>query len=353
MIDIINVTKRYRDYKAVDHLNLHVKRGEIFTLLGPSGCGKTTTLRCVAGFVKPDEGEIVVSGETLVSTSKGLFVEPRKRGMGMVFQNWAVWPHMNVFDNIAYGLRIQKLPKDEIERRVKDTLQIVKMEGFEKRYPHQLSGGQQQRVSLARTLAAQPRILLFDEPLSNLDAKLRDEMRFELREIQRKVGTTSIYVTHDQAEAFILSDRLAVMHEGRIHQVGDAEEIYGNPSTQFVADFIGLSNLLPVLVGDGFVTFNGQDIKCNVPHNVKTGENATLSIKAENVLFVPPSARDCNILGGQIVEASYLGASRDYSVRVGEKLIRVRTAPSIVLEKNQNVSLQLKSEHCVVIAKTD
>jgi iron(III) transport system ATP-binding protein len=351
MIDIIGITKKFHNVKAVDNINLHIEKGEFFSLLGPSGCGKTTTLRCVAGFVRPDEGKIVVSGETLVSISKEIFIPPARRGMGMVFQSWAVWPHMNVFDNISYGLKIQKLPKDEIRRRVEDTLEIVRMKGFEKRYPQQLSGGQQQRVSLARALAPQPKILLLDEPLSNLDAKLRDEMRFELRQIQKKIGTTSIYVTHDQAEAMALSDRLAVMHEGRVHQVGDAEEIYKTPATQFVADFIGLTNLIRVKVDEGFVSFNGQQIECNVPKTLRTGDNATLSIKAENIRIVPITDTAKNVVRGEVIASAYLGDVRDYRIQVGESMIRVRTDPSLVLRKDEKVNVHLRPEHCVVIGE--
>jgi len=349
MIDVIGVTKRFDGVKAVDNVDLHIEKEEFFALLGPSGCGKTTTLRCVAGFVRPDEGEIVVSGEILVSVSKGVFVPPAKRGMGMVFQSWAVWPHMNVFDNIAYGLRIQKLPKDEVRRRVEDTLEIVRMRGFEKRYPQQLSGGQQQRVSLARALAPQPRILLLDEPLSNLDAKLRDEMRFELRQIQKRVGTTSIYVTHDQAEAMTLSDRLAVMHDGKVHQVGTAEQIYRNPETPFVADFIGLTNLILVNVGNGFVTFDDFQIDCNVPEALKTRGKAILSIKAENVKISPTPTTERNVLRGEVVASTYLGDVRDYRIRIGERLIRVRTDPSVVLSKGDEIAVHMKPEDCVVI----
>jgi len=351
MIDIVDVTKRFDDVKAVDNVSINIKKGEFFALLGPSGCGKTTTLRCVAGFVKPDEGEIIVSGETVVSVSKGVFVPPAKRGMGMVFQSWAVWPHMNVFDNIAYGLRIQKLRKDEIRRRVEDMLEIVQMRGLEKRYPQQLSGGQQQRVSLARALAPQPRILLLDEPLSNLDAKLRDEMRFELRQIQKKVGTTSIYVTHDQAEAMTLSDRLAVMHQGKVHQVGDAEQIYGRPATQFVADFIGLTNLIPAKIGDGYVSFDEWQIECNIPDALKACNDAILSIKAENVKIslTPDTGR--NIVRGEVVASAYLGDVRDYRIRIGERLIRARTDPSLVFGQGDSVYVHLKPEHCVVIGK--
>ncbi len=349
MIDVIGVTKRFDGVKAVDNVDLHIEKKEFFALLGPSGCGKTTTLRCVAGFVRPDEGEIVVSGEILVSASKGVFVPPAKRGMGMVFQSWAVWPHMNVFDNIAYGLRIQKLPRDEVRRRVEDTLEIVRMRGFEKRYPQQLSGGQQQRVSLARALAPQPRILLLDEPLSNLDAKLRDEMRFELRQIQKRVGTTSIYVTHDQAEAMTLSDTLAVMHDGRVHQVGTAEQIYTSPETPFVADFIGLTNLIPVKIGNGFVTFDDSEIDCNVPEALKTSDKATLSIKAENLKIFRTPGMERNVLRGEVVASAYLGDVRDYRIRIGERLIRVRTDPSVVLSKGDEIAVHVRPENCVVI----
>jgi len=349
MIDIVDMTKRFDCVKAADDVSLKIEKGEFFALLGPSGCGKTTTLRCVAGFVRPDEGEIIVSGETVVSVSRGVFVPPAKRGMGMVFQSWAVWPHMNVFDNIAYGLRIQRLRKDEIRRRVEDMLEMVRMKGLEKRYPQQLSGGQQQRVSLARALAPQPRILLLDEPLSNLDAKLRDEMRFELRQIQKKVSTTSIYVTHDQAEAMTLSDRLAVMHQGKVHQVGDAEQIYSRPATQFVADFIGLTNLIPVKIGDGFVSFDEWQIECNIPEPLKTGENATLSIKAENVKISLTPDTERNVVKGEVVASAYLGDVRDYRIQMGERLIRARTEPSLALNKGDRVCVHLKPEHCVVI----
>ncbi|MCD6348969.1 MAG: ABC transporter ATP-binding protein, partial [Candidatus Korarchaeota archaeon] len=219
-IRTVELTKVFGDVVAVDHVSLEIKHGEFFTLLGPSGCGKTTFLRTIAGLEMADEGRIYFDDQDITDLPAHL------RGTGMVFQNYALWPHMNVFDNIAYGLKIRKVPKSEIEKKVKEVLKLVKLEGLEKRTPHQLSGGQQQRVALARALVINPRVLLFDEPLSNLDAKLRIEMRAELKRIQRDLGITAIYVTHDQEEAMSISDRIAVMNRGRVMQVGTPKEIY-------------------------------------------------------------------------------------------------------------------------------
>ncbi len=232
-----NVTKVYGSVIAVDHVNLEIEHGELFTLLGPSGCGKTTTLRIIAGFEVPEEGKVFFDDEDVT------FKKPYHRGTAMVFQNYALWPHMTVYDNIAYGLRIRKIPEPEIRKKVKWVLELVKLEGLENRFPLQLSGGQQQRVALARALVVEPRVLLLDEPLSNLDAKLRIEMREEIKRIQRKLGITTIYVTHDQLEAMSISDRVAIMDKGRILQVGSPKEVYFYPRKLFVANFIGRSNI--------------------------------------------------------------------------------------------------------------
>ncbi len=232
-----NVTKVYGLVVAVDHANLEIEHGELFTLLGPSGCGKTTTLRIIAGFEVPEEGRVYFDDEDVT------FKKPYHRGTAMVFQNYALWPHMTVYDNIAYGLRIRKIPEPEIRKRVKWVLELVKLEGLENRFPLQLSGGQQQRVALARALVVEPRVLLLDEPLSNLDAKLRIEMREEIKRIQKRLGITTIYVTHDQLEAMSISDRVAIMNKGRILQVGTPREVYFYPRSIFVANFIGRSNI--------------------------------------------------------------------------------------------------------------
>src|SRR5262249_30541715 len=234
-IQVDRVTKRFGAVRAVQQLTLDIRDREFVTLLGPSGCGKTTLLRLIAGFGAPDEGEIRAGGRTL-STSAPV-VPPERRGMGMVFQNYAVWPHRTVYQNVAFGLRVRRVGRAETETRVRAALAMVNLSGLESRYPGQLSGGQQQRVALARSLVVEPGILLLDEPLSNLDAKLRERMRWELKELQRRTGITFVYVTHDQSEAMALSDRIAVMHQGVVLQVGTPREVYTQPSSKTVADF--------------------------------------------------------------------------------------------------------------------
>ena len=241
-LNLKNLTCRFGDVVAVDGIDLDIGDHELVSLLGPSGCGKTTTLRCIAGFESPDDGDILFDQ----SSVKGL--APEKRDLGMVFQNYALFPHMTVSGNLAYGLQMRKTDEQEIDRRIGETLDIVQLTGLGDRYPNQLSGGQQQRVALARALIIQPRILLLDEPLANLDAKLREEMRFFIRNLQKDIGITTIYVTHDQAESMVMSDRIVVMFNGRIHQIGQPAEIYNFPATQEIADFIGLSNFISCTV---------------------------------------------------------------------------------------------------------
>jgi iron(III) transport system ATP-binding protein len=236
------LTKRFGESAAVDDLNLEIADGEFVSLLGPSGCGKTTTLRLIAGFLQPDAGEIQVDRKVISSPSA--LLPPERRNMSMIFQTYAVWPHMTVFQNVAYGLKLKKLPRAEIAKKVERILRLVHLETLAERYPAELSGGQQQRVALARALVVEPQILLLDEPLSNLDANLREEMRFEIRRLHEEFRITTIYVTHDQAEAMVTSDRIAVMHQGRIVQVGGPEEIFDQPRTRFVAEFIGKTNIL-------------------------------------------------------------------------------------------------------------
>jgi len=237
-VRVKDLTKRFEDVIAVDHLNIHIAEGELCTLLGPSGCGKTTTLRCIAGFYTPDDGEIYF-GEKLVN-----LIPPFKRNTGMVFQNYALWPHMNVLNNIAYGLKVRGVRRHQIQDRVVEVLDLVHLEGLEDRLPSQLSGGQQQRVALARALIIEPDVLLLDEPLSNLDAKLRVEMRTEIKKIQKRLKITTVYVTHDQEEALSISDKITVMDNGRVQQVGTPRAIYEDPQNKFVADFIGIANFI-------------------------------------------------------------------------------------------------------------
>ena len=240
-IEIQSLFKRFRDVVAINRIQLEISQGEMLTLLGPSGCGKTTTLRCIAGLEKPDEGDIVIDGRPMLSQG---FVQPAQRGIGMVFQNYAVWPHMKVFNNVVYGLKLKKMSRQSIKEKGHQVLKLVGLDGLEDRYPSQLSGGQQQRVALARALVGNPKVLLLDEPLSNLDAKLREELRFEIKSLVRRMGITSVYVTHDQAEAMVISDRIAVMDSGNVVQVGTAHEIYERPANKFVADFIGTMNFM-------------------------------------------------------------------------------------------------------------
>jgi iron(III) transport system ATP-binding protein len=244
-IQIVDLEKHFGEVRALSGINLEIEKGEFFTLLGPSGCGKTTLLRTIAGFYHQDKGDVYIDGELINN------VPAYQRNTGMVFQNYAVFPHMTVFENVAYGLRVRKLSRDEVSTKVAAALKSVHLEGYEQRTPDKLSGGQQQRVGLARAMAIQPRVLLFDEPLSNLDAKLRIEMREEIRAVQKSLGITSIYVTHDQEEALVISDRIAVMNQGVIQQIGKPWEIYTNPQNTFVAYFVGKINMLTMQLGEG------------------------------------------------------------------------------------------------------
>ncbi|HWO43558.1 MAG TPA: ABC transporter ATP-binding protein [Candidatus Eisenbacteria bacterium] len=322
-----DIGKHYGDLWAVRHINLEVARGEFYTLLGPSGCGKTTLLRTIAGFIAPDEGAVFLDGEPVTR------VPPWKRNIGMVFQNYALWPHMTVFENVAFGLRERRFPRGEIQRRVLEVLEQVGLKGTEQRRPSQLSGGQQQRVALARTLVIQPRLLLLDEPLSNLDAKLRQEMRIELLKLQRDIGLTTIYVTHDQEEALTLSTRIAVMNLGQIIQEGKPREIYESPRDRFVTDFVGKSNLFSGTIMrslNGILeieTSEGFRIQARPPAAGKAGEAKKL------LLYVRPEAIDLidkaagapgtNRITGRVVASAYQGPLVEYEVEAGSRIIRV------------------------------
>lgn len=315
-----NITKRFGDVKAVDSFNAVIKDGEFVSILGPSGCGKTTMLRMIAGFEKSSEGEIYL-GDTLVSCAKSSklssFVPPEKRGIGMVFQSYAVWPHMNVFDNVAYPLKIKKLSKNVIKEKVDRALEMVHLEEYAQRLPNQLSGGQQQRVALARALVTEPKLLLLDEPLSNLDAKLRESMRFEIKELQRKLKMTVIYVTHDQAEAMAMSDRIIVMHKGVIQQIDKPVEVYENPANQIVADFIGLVNFIEAQTDENSVSMAKIDHKVDMKSSF-TGK-ALVAVRPENITI----STSGNGLKGTIAAKFYLGDSLDYRVQIKDEIIRV------------------------------
>ena len=316
-VTIQNVTKAFGDNVVLRSFDATFQDGEFITLLGPSGCSKTTILRIIAGFEKPTEGEVYIDGQ-LVSGGK-TFVPPDKRGVGMVFQSYAVWPHMNVFDNVAYPLTIRHVPKAEMKNSVERVLGIVHLSQYAERFPGQLSGGQQQRVALARALVAEPKLLLLDEPLSNLDAKLRESMRFEIKEIQRKLGITVVYVTHDQTEAMAMSDRIFLLNQGVVQQCGTPQEIYNTPANQFVADFLGKVDFFKGEAGNGKIVFpamNGQSIPYT---GTRTGK-VDVAIRPENFFFT-----EKGILNVILETQYYLGDVDDCRVRIGETLVRVIT----------------------------
>lgn len=340
-VEFNHIVKKFGEAIAVNDFDITVKDGEFVSFLGPSGCGKTTTLRMIAGFIEPSEGSIEI-GEKLVSDAENnIMLPPEKRNIGMVFQSYAVWPHMNVFKNVAYPLKLQKMKKAEIQKRVEKALAMVHLDGMEERFPHQLSGGQQQRVALARALVMEPKVLLLDEPLSNLDAKLREQMRFELKDLQDRINGTVIYVTHDQAEAMAMSDRIVVMNKGVVHQVGTPHEIYKSPEDSFVAGFVGLINFIDcrviseseVEIDDGTKTYVIQTIA------VKdlVGKNALLSVRPEDIDIV----KENGDLSGRVERVVYLGNSIDYRIDVGNFSFRVISPPHKVYDEGETVELTL------------
>ena len=310
-VTLRNVTKRYGDVVAVDHATLEIREGEFFFLLGPSGCGKTTLLRMVAGFLDPDEGDVLF-GERRMND-----VPAHQRNTGMVFQNYALWPHMTVFDNVAYGLELRAIEKAERRRRVAEALEMVQLTGLEKRKPNELSGGQQQRVALARALVIRPDVLLFDEPLSNLDAKLRLEMRQELRRIHAQTGITSIYVTHDQKEALSLAHRLAILKGGRVQQIDAPREVYVRPATRFVAEFIGQANVFP---GEASPASDGASVKTAygpIRSALKGQGRVLCCVRPEALTLCAPGApAPVNRIRGVVRDATYLGDQEQVVLRI-------------------------------------
>ena len=305
VLQLKNINKYFGKNHVIKNVNLNFEKGHFITFLGPSGCGKTTLLRMIAGFYEPDEGEILLNGKNIER------VPPYDRNTAMVFQEYALFPHMNVFDNVSYGLRVKKKPKDEIEKRVKQALSLMQLEGMEKRFPNQMSGGQQQRVAVARALVMNPEVLLLDEPLSNLDAKLRESVRVELRQIQQKMGLSTIYVTHDQSEALSMSDAIVVLKDGIVHQVGTPQEIYFEPKTAFVADFIGTTNLISLKAESGNrVTYGGVSFASSNP--VKEGVEYVASVRPESAgLSKDPVENQVN-LKARITNTMFLGEKVRY-----------------------------------------
>jgi iron(III) transport system ATP-binding protein len=338
-----------KEVVAVDHIFLDIEQGELVTLLGPSGCGKTTTLRMIAGFEFPTSGEIYLDGKPIN------MLPPHQREMSMVFQSYAIFPHLNVLENVSYGLNVRHTPKAEIRQRVEEVLALVQLDGLEGRAPNQLSGGQQQRVALARALVMNPKVLLMDEPLSNLDAKLREQMRTEIRRIQKRVGITSVYVTHDQVEAMTLSDRIVVMNGGVIEQVGPPQEIYRHPATRFVADFIGRANFIEGQVlesrnGTLVLDVLGKPLTVNQPAvPLAAGRSATLVMRPESARVGDAGSP----WQGTVRRATYLGSAIDYEIEVGGKLLVIQeTNPEHldIYEEGAQVGVSIL-ESCVHVLK--
>lgn len=358
-LSVMELVKKFDSVTAVDNVSFEVEKGEFLALLGPSGCGKTTILRCIAGLETPDQGDIYIGEELVVSTGKKVFIQPDKRGLGMVFQSYAIWPHLSVSDNIAYPLVERKLEKKLIREKIKQILEMVKLSGLEDRPATKLSGGQQQRVALARALVYDPEVLLFDEPLSNLDAKLRIEMRNEIRNLQKNLGITSIYVTHDQEEAFALSDRIVVMNDGKIEQVGDPVTLFFKPKTHFVSQFIGQTNFIEGVaesVDEKVMSIGalGTSIEIDGRSECKKGDKVFLSIRPEYIK-INPKGKMQNELKGKVEQRQYLGSYGRFYVSVQEITILVemhditKNDVGILPKEGDTVTLGFSSRDCFLV----
>jgi iron(III) transport system ATP-binding protein len=363
--EMVSVQKLYKSFptskgevKAVKNVSFEVPKGSFFGLVGPSGCGKTTTLRCIAGLDRSENGEVMLEGKIMSSSGKSVFIPPHKRNIGMVFQSYAIWPHMNVFKNVAFPLRVgRNLPAKEVAKQVEEALTLVHLEELLDRQATNLSGGQQQRLALARAIVGNPKLLLLDEPLSNLDAKLRDEMRGELKRVQQALGVTTIYVTHDQSEALSMADTLAVMNEGEIIQLDEPKKIYEHPVNEFVADFIGAANMIP-----GTVTFKedqGNLFTVETPYGSlpyaiagggKVGGKVLISVKPEDIeLYDHPLEGLSSGWSGKVEQVSFLGGVVDYRISVGELTLRARVHPSIFFKQGDKVYIAPKRDRYSLI----
>ncbi len=356
-ITLTSVTKQFGDTVAVDDVSLQVEDGEFFSLLGPSGCGKTTTLRIIGGFVYPTTGEVHINGEIMAE------IPPYRRPVNTVFQNYALFPHKTVAQNIAFGLQMQKVPKSEIADAVERSLDLIQLPGYGDRKPSELSGGERQRVALARALINEPTILLLDEPLSALDLKLRKQMQLELKALQRKVGITFVYVTHDQGEALALSDRIAVMNDGEVLQIGTPSEIYDSPQSRFVADFIGTSNFLEgTLISENEIaltTTRPTKIVCKPTSDIPLNTSVTVAVRPERINLTATATSDTmNLLRGTIQDESYLGTTLQYTVQTAypTPLIahqqNIGTKDTHRFQRGDTVYLQWTPENAIVL-KTD
>jgi spermidine/putrescine ABC transporter ATP-binding subunit len=354
MIELRGVTARYGPVLANDRLDLVVHRGELLTLLGPSGCGKTTALRTLTGHVRPDEGRVLIDGRDVTD------LPTHRRELGMVFQNFALFPHMTVRDNVGFPLMVRGVPAAERVTRVAEALRLVRLEGHADKQPRQLSGGQQQRVGLARALVYRPKVLLLDEPLSNLDAKLREEMRFEIRDVVTRLGITAVYVTHDQEEALALSDRIAIMHRGRIEQLGAPEDIYARPASRFVAEFVGLSSFLEGVVEgiaeDGMaVALGGGRVTVPALPGATAGRRALLFVRPNEVELLPAVAPEASgVLRATVEAVTYLGDRMDYRLRLeGGLALRVQQDGGARLAPGTSVRLRLPSGRVRALSVAD
>ena len=362
---MLSVKSLYTEYanehgavvKAAQNVSFDVPEGKLFTLLGPSGCGKTTTLRSIAGLERPVSGEIAVGGRIVYSSNQGIFVAPNKRNFGMVFQSYAIWPHMNVFQNVAFPLEVRKLPRKEIREKVMRVLAAVQLDHLVDREATKLSGGQQQRLALARALVMEPQLLLLDEPLSNLDAKLRDAMRTELKRLQRELKLTTVYVTHDQTEALALSHEIAVMNDGFVIQVGTPRQIYETPTNSFVAEFVGSTNFF----GGTVTSVNGNqctisspigEIKAHAGDGVTKNKSVIVSVRPEDVELSerePATLEGDNIIRATVHSKDFLGEYLDFHVKVGDVVLQSRAHPSLRTPTGEAIFVRMRAEKCVAI----
>jgi iron(III) transport system ATP-binding protein len=351
------LTRAYGKLRVVDGITLEIEHGELVSLLGPSGCGKTTTLRLIAGFVTPSEGEIRMDDQVI--SAPGRVLPPEKRQMAMIFQSYAVWPHKTVAGNVGYGLKFKGIRGQDARERVARALRVVRLDGLDDRYPGELSGGQQQRVALARALVVEPNVLLLDEPLSNLDANLREEMRFEIRRLHDEFNITTVYVTHDQAEAMVTSDRIAVMNAGRVEQVGTAEQVYDRPASAFVAAFIGRTNLVPgVYRGDGQVAVADQLLSAaDRPSGLSADAPVYLCVRPHDVALAAaatPPTTGAQSLRGRVTRATFLGDSREYLIDLDSgSSLRAATPPAERHAPGETVLVALAPARCRLLARAE
>lgn len=364
MLSLRHISKtfftEYGDVQAVRDVSLDIEKGDFFTLLGPSGCGKTTILRCVAGLETPDDGEVVMNGQVVYSSSTRQVVPVYRRPIGIVFQSYAIWPHMSVFDNVAYPLKHgqeERLKKQEIRSKVLDALSLVRLDGLEDRPAPQLSGGQQQRVALARALVKKPRLILLDEPLSNLDAKLREAMRHELRDLVQKLGISTLYVTHDQLEALVMSDQVAIIQDGQLIQVGSSRDIYNQPANTFAASFVGAANLIEgtfrrdsASEADAVTDAKIGPIFCTAAGEIRGGQMVKVVMRPEHIDVVDRKTASTigsvNVFGGDIESFDFQGDSRLLRVRVGTELLHVKVVSSREMHVGDYVYLSITPKHC-------